>query len=179
MSRSTLFVPLALAAAGAYAVTGAIGLVDEQGSPFTDTLDYVLEWFFVAALAATVGALLLVARDASNRAPRIGAGLAAAGNSALLVAATATAVKGAEALDPMFGIGILAIVAGYVTLTVADVRGALAPRGLGLVLLVGWFASIPVDVLTGAGGLALAAAWARAAHVATAREPGVGAPVSA
>jgi hypothetical protein len=174
MTRSKHIVPLALAAAGAYAVTGAIGLVDEQGSPFTDTLDYVLEWVFVAALAATVGALVLLAREAASRAATIGAGLAAAGNSALLVAATATAIGGRETLDPLFGIGILAIIAGYITLTVADVRGRLAPKGLGLILLIGWFASIPVDVATGAGGLMLAAAWAGVAHVTTAagnREP--------
>ena len=54
----------------------------------------------------------------------------------------------------MFGAGILTIVAGYVVLTVLDARGRLAPSGLGIVLLAGWFASIPVDVLTGARGRA-------------------------
>ncbi len=172
MNRNQLILPLALAAAGAYAVTGAIGLVDEQGTTFTDTLDYVLEWFFVAALAATAGALGLFARAAAVRPARIGASLAAVGNALLFVAAFATAVNGGEALGPLFGIGVLAIVAGYITLTVADVRKRLDPAGLGLVLLIGWFASIPVDVLTGAGGLVLAAAWAGVARlVAADREP--------
>ena len=56
--------------------------------------------------------------------------------------------------------------AGYITLTVLDVRRRLVPAGLGIVLLAGWFASIPVDVLTGAGGFVLAAAWAGVARVA-------------
>jgi hypothetical protein len=164
MSRNHLVVPLALAAAGLYAVTGAIGLAHDQPAHFSDPLDYVLEWAFVGGLGATVAALAILARSGAG----IGAWLATVGNSALLVAATATAVRGQESLDPMFGIGVLAIVAGYIVLTVNDVRGRLVPNGLGLILLIGWFASIPVDVATGAGGFVLGAAWAGVARVSAA-----------
>ena len=164
MSRNQLVIPLALAAAGLYAVTGALGLADEQPAVFTDPIHYVLEWAFVGALAASVAALAILARSGAGP----GAWLATAGNSVLLVAATATAVRGQESLDAAFGIGILAIVAGYIVLTIKDVRGRLAQSGLGLILLIGLFASIPVDIATGAGGFVVGAAWAGVARVCAA-----------
>ena len=161
MSRTRSIALLALAAAGLYAVTGAIGIAHEPPTTFADPIDYVLEWAFVGALAATVVALTILGRSGAG----FGAFVAALGHLLLLVAATATAVDGREALDALFGAGFLAIVAGYVILAVRDARGRLSPARVGLILLLGWIASVAVDATTGAGGFVLAASWAGVARL--------------
>jgi hypothetical protein len=162
MSRRNTLYLLALAAAGFYAIAGAIEVAHDQPTVFADPIDYWLEASFVAGLAATVAVLASIGRAGlSGRAGTIGWLLAAAGNAALLVAATATLVAGRESLDPLFVLGFLAIVVGYVTLAVTDARGKLVPRRGGLVLLAGFVATAVVDnLVAGAGGLVLAAAWA-------------------
>jgi hypothetical protein len=181
--RSTLYL-LALAAAGFYAIAGAIELAHDQPTVFADPVDYWLEASFVAALAASVAVLASIGRAGlSGRAGTTGWLVAAAGNAALLAAATATLVEGRESLDPLFGLGFLAIVVGNLTLAVIDIRGKLFPRRSGLVLLGGFVATAIVDnLVAGAGGLVLAAAWAALsrlinvpdATMSTRREPGIG-----
>jgi hypothetical protein len=162
MSRRSTLSLAALAAGALYAVSGAIELAHDQPTVFADPIDYWLEAFFVAALAASAGVLATIGRARlSGRSGVIGWFLAGAGNAALLVAAGATLVAGRESLDPLFGLGFLAIVAGYVILAVTDLRGRLVPRRGGLMLLAGFVATVVVDNLaTGAGGLVLAATWA-------------------
>lgn len=162
MSRRSTLSLAALAAAAFYAITGAIELAHDQPTVFADPIDYWLEACFVAALAASAGVLAAIGRAGlSGRSGSSGWLIAAGGNAALLVAAAATLVEGRESLDPLFGLGFLAIVVGYLTLAVIDLRGKLLPRRGGLVLLAGFVATAVIDNLAaGAGGLVLAATWA-------------------
>jgi uncharacterized membrane protein YgdD (TMEM256/DUF423 family) len=162
MFRHTRLAHVALTAAGAYAVTGVLELAHDQPPVFAVTLDYVIEAAFVLALVASVAVLVQIAR-ARLSGPGAVAGwtLAAAGNAALATAALATAITGREALDPLFPLGFLAIVAGYVTLAVVDLRRRLVPPRAGLVLLVGFIATAITDnLVTGGGTLVLATTWA-------------------
>jgi hypothetical protein len=162
MSRRNTVSLIALAAAAFYAITGAIELAHDQPSVFADPIDYWLEGCFVAALAASVAVLASIGRAGlSGRWGTIGWLGAAAGNAGLLVAAAATLAGGRESLDPLFGLGFLAIVASYLALAAIDVRGRLVPRRGGLVLLAGSLATAVLDnLVAGTGGLVLAAAWA-------------------
>jgi hypothetical protein len=162
MSRRNTLSLLALAAAAFYAITGALELAHDQPTVFADPIDYWLEACFVAALGVSVAVLASIGRASlSGRPGTIGWLVAAAGNAGLLVAAATTLASGRESLDPLFGLGFLAIVAGYLTLAVIDVRGKLVPRRGGLVLLAGFVATAVLDNLAaGTGGLVLAAVWA-------------------
>lgn len=162
MSRQTILARLALLAAGAYAVTGALELVHDQPTVFADPIDYVIETAFVLALAATVGVLFSIGRAGlSGRPAMAGWILAVAGNAALATAALATTIEGREALDPLFPLGFLAIIAGYLTLAVVDLRSRLVPPRAGLLLLLGFIATALIDnLVTGGGTLVLAATWA-------------------
>jgi hypothetical protein len=132
---------------------------------FSDPIDYIYESIFVVALAVSAATLVLLARAGAG----VGAWLAAAGHAFLMIPAGATAIAGREMLDPVFPLGVLAILAGFVTLAVSDGRKRLVFPGLGLLLLFGWIASGVVDGLTGLGGIVLAALWAGVAHIASAR----------
>jgi hypothetical protein len=174
--RSTLFA-LAAAVAGLYAVTGVLQLIHDQPTVFADPIDYWIEAAFAGALALSVVVLASLARvGASSRARAAGWTLAAGGHAALLVAALATAIDGREALDALFPLGFLAIVAGYVTLAVLDLRKRLLPSRAGLVLLIGFVGAVIVSGVVGAlldsggdggtgGGLVLAASWAALARL--------------
>ena len=162
MSRRTRLTQLALLAAAAYAVTGALELSHDQPTVFADTLDYVIEGMFVVALVASVGVLVYIAKAGlSGRTATFAWSVAAAGNFSLATAALATTLEGREALDPLFPLGFLAIVVGYLALAVVDLRARLVPPRAGLVLLVGFIATAIVDnLVTGGGTLVLAATWA-------------------
>jgi hypothetical protein len=174
--RRTLFA-LAAAVAGLYAVTGVLQLIHDQPTVFADPIDYWIEAAFAGALALSVVLLASLARvGASSRARAAGWTLAAGGHAALLVAALATAIDGREALDALFPLGFLAIVAGYVTLAVLDLRKRLLPSRAGLVLLIGFVGAVIVSGVVGAlldsggdggtgGGLVLAASWAALARL--------------
>ena len=162
MSRRTILTRLALLAAAAHAVTRALELSHDQPTVFADPVDYAIEGGFVLALLASVGVHLAIGRARlSGRAAIVGWLLAAAGNAALATAALATAIEGREALDPLFPLGFLVVVVGYLTLAVVDLRRRLTPSRAGLVLLVGFVATAVIDnVVTGGGTLVLAATWA-------------------
>ena len=162
MSRPTILARLALLAAGAYAVTGALDLVHDQPTVFVDPIDYVIETAFVLALVASGGVLFSIGcARLSGRPAMVGWMLAVAGNVALATAALATTIEGREALDPLFPLGFLAIIAGYVTLAVVDLRSRLVPPRAGLLLLLGFIATAVIDNLViGGGTLVLAATWA-------------------
>ena len=162
MSRATMLARLALIAAGAYALTGALELTHDQPTVFVDPIDYVIEMAFVLALAASVGVLFSIGRARlSGRPATVGWMLALAGNAALATAALTTTIEGREALDPLFPLGFLAIVAGYLTLAAVDLRSRLVPPRAGLLLLLGLSATAVIDnLVTGGGTLVLAATWA-------------------
>ncbi len=162
MSRQTILARSALLAAGAYAVTGALELVHDQPTVFAAPIDYVIETAFVLALAASIGVLFSIGRAGlSGRPAMAGWMLAVAGSAALATAALATIIDGREALDPLFPLGFLVIIAGYLTLAVVDLRGRLVPPRAGLLLLLGFIATAVIDnLVTGGGTLVLAATWA-------------------
>ena len=172
MSRSTMLARLALLAAGAYAVTGALELGHDQPTVFASPIDYVIEATFVLALAASVGVLFAIGRARlSGRPAMAGWMVAVAGNAALATAALATTIEGREALDPLFPLGFLAIVAGYLTLAIVDLRSRLVPPRAGLLLLLGFIATAVIDnLVTGGGTLVLAATWAALGRLLSARE---------
>lgn len=173
---STLFW-LAAAAAGLYAVTGVLEFTHDQPTIFADPIDYWIEGVFAGALALSVVVLASLARLAApGHAGAVGWTLAAVGHAALLAAALATAIDGREALDGLFPLGFLAIVAGYLTLAVLDLRKRLQPARTGLVLLIGFVGAVIVSGVVGAlldsggdggtgGGLVLAASWAALARL--------------
>lgn len=167
MSRHRTLVRLALVVVGAYAVTGALELAHDQPTVFSDPVDYVIEATFVVALLASVCVLIWLCRAGlSTRAATVGWAVAAAGHTALATAALTTALAGREALDPLFPLGVLAIIAGYLTLAASDLRNHLVPPRSGVVLLVGFVATVIVDnLVTGGGTLVLAATWAALARL--------------
>ena len=149
MTTTRIMLPLATAAL--FALTGALELAHDQVSPFTSALDYLIEGAFVAALAAGAAALWQL-RDHGGR---LAWTAAAIGYSTLVLAAGATFVRGQEALDPVFPVGVLAITLGLLVAAIVDARGRLAPRGAGLVLLAGWAITVASD-----SALGIAAGWA-------------------
>lgn len=154
----------ALAAAAPSAAFGVLEVLHTQPARFAEPVDYVIEVVFVLAMAATSVALAGMAARAAGGVRRAWQA-ASAGAGALTVSAVATAVAGHDALGPVFLLGLLGLVGGYVAATVLDVRGRVAPRGAGVVLLVAFLASVVVQG-TGAGGLVLAAGWLGVARLA-------------
>lgn len=160
MPNRTMLSLTALAAAVLYAAQGVLELTHEQPEVFADAVDYWIETLFAAALLAGAVVLFALARARlSGVGAMIGFALAAAGSTALLVAAIFTAIEGRDSLEPLFGLGFLAVFVGYVTLAVVDLRSGLIPARAGLILLIGFVAAVLVDDL-GAGGLVLAVSWA-------------------
>lgn len=165
-------------ATGGYAVTGALELFHDQRSQFASTADYLIEATFAVGLAGTaVAAYAFFLSRRGGRVVSAGWLLATLGHLALFASAVATAVVGHDALGPVFLLGLLGAVAGYVTLTVADVRGKVVPARTGVVLLLGLVGSILLGAVTaallasgGGGTLALAASWAAVARLVA--EPG-------
>ena len=149
MNSTRIILPLA--AAALFALTGALELAHDQVSPFTSTLDYLIEGAFVAALAAGAAALWQL-RDRSGR---LAWTTVAFGYGTLVLAAGATFVRGQESLDPVFPLGVLAITLGLLAAAILDARGRLEPRGIGLALLAGWAVTVAADSVLG-----IAAGWA-------------------
>ena len=127
----------------------------EQVNPFAGTLDYAIEAAFLTALAAGAAACWELRRGGAKLAWTV----AAAGHGILLLPVGATFLRGEEALDPLFGIGFLAITIGFLAAAVFDVRRRVAPRYAGLALLGAWIVSVAIDSVlgVGAGWLAVAA----------------------
>ena len=145
---------LAAAATGAtFVVEALVELLHKQAQPFTSLADYALEALFALglALAAVTWWGLRSSGAVDGRRGRIGAAIAASGNAALALSATVTAINGADALGPVFMLGLLAALVG--PLTVATSAGS---RALGSALTIGLIASMAV----GTGGAAiLGLAW--------------------
>ena len=158
MNRRTAVPLLALAAAGCYAIAGAIEVAHDQPTAFASPLDYWLEAAFVVGLLASVSALAVLSSLAPRRLPAAAWGVAAAGNAGICVAALATAVRGRESLDLLFSVGFLLLAVGYLTLALLDLRGRVMPARAGVVLLGGIVVAAVIDQV-GAGSLALTASW--------------------
>jgi hypothetical protein len=126
---------LAVLAGVLFAATAAIDIPHDQAQPFVSTADYVLEALFALSLALGAAALWGHARGVPTRGLKIAWYLPALGYSVLAVVAGATHVNGHDVGGPAFPIGLLLIMGGSVALLVVDLRGRLAPRGAGLVLV--------------------------------------------
>ena len=136
-------ITLPLAAALGFAATGALQLVHEQAQPFASAADHAIEGAFLVALCAAAAALWQRRRTWAWT-------LAAGGHAALAVCAAATFARGADALGPLFPLGLLAILVGLVAATASRT----APRRVPAILLAGWVVSLAVG-----SPLVLAAAW--------------------
>ena len=159
MTTTTRSLPLlALGAGLAYTLTGAIEVGHDQAVVFDDPADYVIEYAFAMALAFSAAVTALLTRV--NRAgARAAWGVATAGHAVLFVAASVTAVRGRESLDPVFPLGVLLVLGAALALTVLTVRGRGTPPRVGIALLAGFVGAMALDPLAGAGSLALAASW--------------------
>ena len=145
---------LAAAATGAtFVVEALVELLHQQAQPFTSIADYAIEALFALGLAlAAVSSWGLRSSGAvDGRRARIGAAIAAGGYGALALSATATVINGADALGPVFMLGLLAALGGSIT-----VATAARSRALGSALALGLIASMAI----GSGGAAvLGLAW--------------------
>jgi hypothetical protein len=149
--------PAALVAGTLFAATAAIDIPHTQGQPFAGPLDYALEAVFAGALWSAALALSLLSRGASGRGRRVSWVVPAAGCALVAVAATATLVAGQDVLGPVFMLGLLLVLAGYLVLAVLDLRRRLTPRFTGLALAAGTIGMLALG--EGVGTLAWAAAW--------------------
>lgn len=158
--RSVL--PLAaFAAAAFYAVTGVLELAHDQANPFSGVLDYAIEATFLGALAAAAVACWELRRGGARAAWT----LAGAGHGVLFLPVGATFLRGEEALDPLFGIGFLAITVGLLATALWDARGRVTPPRVALVLLTAWIVTVALD-----SGLAVGAGWLTVAMLAGSRD---------
>jgi hypothetical protein len=153
LSTSTL----AMTAGVLFAATAAIDIPHTQPDEFTGSLDYALEVLFSLSMAASTAAAWALLRDAGSRVARVGWTAVGIGYALLTVVTAATAASGGNVLGPVFGLALLAIGIGSVTLTAGDVAGRVAPRGAGIVTLVGLVSMVALG--EGYGLLGWSAAW--------------------
>jgi len=152
-TRSRRLTMAAAATGVTFVVEALVELLHPQAQPFTSPADYALEVLFALglALAAVTWWGLRSSGAVDGRRGRIGAAVAAGGYAALALSATVTAFNGADALGPVFMLGLLAALGG--TITVAT---SARSRALGGALAVGLIASMAI----GSGGAAvLGLAW--------------------
>ena len=149
--------PAALVAGTLFAATAAVDVPHVQAQPFAGPLDYVLEALFAGALWSAALTLWLLSRTSSGRGRRAAWRVPAAGCGLVGVAATATLVAGHDVLGPVFALGLLLVLAGYLVLAVLDLRRRLTPRFTGLCLAAGTVGMLALG--EGVGTVAWAAAW--------------------
>jgi len=154
----------ALLAAVMYVGTGIVSLFAPQGPVFTSFSDYLIEVMFVIALLGTLAAIAGLHALQRERYGRLGAAgslTAFVGHALMLVAATATALAGREALDALFPLGVLVALVGLVLLGAATLRARMLPRWCGVLLIAVLPLSAVLDIATGgAGGIVLGIVWA-------------------
>lgn len=157
-----------------YALTAILSLLAPQGMIFDSFSDYLIEIIFVVGLAGTllaVAGLHALHGGRYGRTGAVGSLTTFVGYALLFVAAAATTLAGREVLDAVFPIGVLAILVGSVLLGATILRARVLPWWYGMVLIVGFPLSVPLDVITGgAGGLALAVVWALVGYALLAAE---------
>jgi hypothetical protein len=161
---------LAGVAAGVlYVLSAIISLFAPQQRVFDSFSDYLIEILFVVALAGTLVAIVGLHTLQSGRYGRLGAAgslIAFVGYALLFVAAAVTTLAGREALDAVFPIGVLAILVGSVLLGAMTIRARVLPWWCGVLLIVGFPLTVPLDVaIRGAGGIALGIVWALVGYV--------------
>lgn len=145
------------ALAGVLFVAEAIvEVAHHQADHFHTAGDYAVEVAFAIALA-TAAAAFAALRHAGGR-MRVGATIGAAGQGALALCSVATIVHGADALGPLFVLGLLASLVGPVVIATTGPRG----RAVGAALAVGLVAS---SAIPHGGAAVLGLAWLVAASL--------------
>jgi hypothetical protein len=155
---------LAGVAAGVlYVLSAILSLFAPQQRVFDSFSDYLIEVIFVVALAGTlviIAALHALQRGSYGRLGAAGSLITFIGYALLFVAAAATALAGREVLDAVFPIGVVAILVGSVLLGAMTLRARVLPRWCGVLLIVGFPLTVPLDVaVRGAGGILLGMVW--------------------
>jgi hypothetical protein len=156
---------LAGVAAGVlYVLSAIISLFAPQQRVFDSFSDYLIEILFVVALAGTLVAIAGLHALQSGPYGRLGAAgslIVFVGYALLFVAAAATTLAGREVLDAVFPVGVLAILVGSILLGAMTLRTRVLPWWCGVLLIVGFPLTVPLDVaISGAGGIALGIVWA-------------------
>jgi hypothetical protein len=150
-------------------LTAILSLLAPQGRVFDSFSDYLIEVTFVVALAGTLVAVMglhVLQSGSYGRSGAAGSSIAFVGYALLLVAAAATTLAGREVLDAVFPIGVLAILIGSILLGAMTIRARVLPWWSGLLLIIGFPLTVPLDVITGGGGgLALAVVWGSVGYV--------------
>jgi hypothetical protein len=147
-----------------YVLSAILSLIAPQQRVFDSFSDYLIEIIFVVALAGTLVAIVGVHALQSGRYGPLGAAgslITFVGYALLFVAAAVTTLAGREALDAVFPIGVLAILVGSILLGAMTIRARVLPWWCGVLLIVGFPLTVPLDVaISGAGGIVLGIVWA-------------------
>ena len=153
----------ALIAGVLYVMVALVSLVAPQATVFVSVTDYLIEALFVGALLGTLGALVGLHTAHHGRSGwlgTVGAVTTVGGYTLLAVAAAATLLAGREALDAVFPLGVLAVLAGSILLGSAVLRARVLAWWCGILLIGGFPLSVAVDVaVSGAGSLVLGVVW--------------------
>jgi len=168
--RPSRLVAAAAAAGTAFVLEALVELAHPQAQPLTSVADYAIEALFAIGLILSAVAWrgIRASGAVDARRGRTGAAIAAGGNAALALSATATLATGADALGPVFMLGLLASLAGGITVATAADGHA---RALGGALTVGLIASMAI----GTGGAAvLGLAWIAVATLLRGPAPALG-----
>lgn len=159
----------AVAAAILFVAAASIDIPRDQPLVFTDTVDYVLEAVFAAALWAAAAALVTLVLANTRLPARIVLATAALGHALFATAATATLVNGRESLDPVSSIGLVLIMAGYLGFLIVDLLKRVEPRLSGVAMFVATLGMFALG--DGWGMIAWAAGWFAVAAIVHERQP--------
>ena len=144
-----------MAAGALYALSAIQSLLAPQQRVFGSFSDYLIEIIFVLALVGTLVVIAALHAMQSGRYGRLGAAgsfITFIGYALLFVAATATVLAGREVLDAVFPIGVLAILVGSVLLGAMTLRARVLPWWCGVLLIIGFPLTVPLDVAVGGAG---------------------------
>jgi hypothetical protein len=158
---------LAGVAAGVmFGLSGIFGFIAPPHGALGSFGDYLIEVVVVLAFALTLVAIagLHAVQSRSGRYGWLGAAgslLAFVGYAAVLVAAHVTALAGGEPIYTVRLGGGLAVLVGSMLLGAMTIRAGVLPWWCGVLLIVGFPLTVPLDVaIRGAGGIALGIVWA-------------------
>ena len=124
-----------------YVAQGVVGLLAPQGPIYTRFSDYLIEVFFVLALAGTLVAIggfhvLQSGRERYGRLGVAGSLTTLVGIALMLLSALASTLAGGDVLGGAFFIGFLAAIVGLALLGAMTLRAQVVPAWCGVVLIV-------------------------------------------